>query len=435
MKDISSIPLFRLNKVSEETGLSPHLIRAWERRYGLPQPQRTPGGHRLYSRRDVETLRWLNNRIGEGMRISDAVTLWKDLVSRGLDPLREDALLAPRPVHLDLLREEWVRACLAFDEASADMIVAQALTLYEVETVLDRILRQGLREIGERWYHNQASIQQEHFASHIVARRLYSLISSLPPLVRAESIILGTPEGELHDLPLLFLAVALRRRGYRVIFLGAEVPKFRFKQVLQEVHPTAVILSAQWLAPVPALRDIAADVLMQGTRVGYLGRVFHIHSTLLEHIPGFFLGDMLTDVPNGIEALLSVSLPRYHVPLLDEAFRQAATALERIWTALVAYIKEQFRSLDVPIEDIHTAAYFTLLITRAALLLGDLDLLHQEIAWVKDLLRARNIAPTLLGHFCQTLAQGMTKLDNRNVEPVAVWFLAYADQVIQESGS
>ena len=85
----SNEPTFNLKVVIRETGLKPDTLRAWERRYGLPDPQRTDGGHRLYSRRDIEMLKWLMARQDEGVSISRAVNLWQSLEGEGKDPLQE----------------------------------------------------------------------------------------------------------------------------------------------------------------------------------------------------------------------------------------------------------------------------------------------------------------------------------------------------------
>ena len=82
-------PTFNLKVVIRETGLKPDTLRAWERRYGLPDPQRTEGGHRLYTRRDIDMLKWLMARQNEGVSISRAVSLWQGLVAEGKDPLQE----------------------------------------------------------------------------------------------------------------------------------------------------------------------------------------------------------------------------------------------------------------------------------------------------------------------------------------------------------
>src|SRR5215208_7309322 len=83
----STTPAFNLKVVLKETGLAADTLRAWERRYGLPIPQRSAGGHRLYSQRDIETIKWLLKRQAEGLSISRAVDLWNEQLASGSDPL------------------------------------------------------------------------------------------------------------------------------------------------------------------------------------------------------------------------------------------------------------------------------------------------------------------------------------------------------------
>src|SRR5512141_2385358 len=83
----STTPAFNLKVVLKETGLAADTLRAWERRYGLPVPNRTPGGHRLYSQRDIETIKWLMKRQAEGLSISRAVDMWNEQIKSGADPL------------------------------------------------------------------------------------------------------------------------------------------------------------------------------------------------------------------------------------------------------------------------------------------------------------------------------------------------------------
>src|SRR3954462_9572650 len=74
-----TVPMYNLKAVVQETGLKPDTLRAWERRYGLPDPQRRESGHRLYSQNDINMLKWLSTRQDEGMSISRAVELWRSL--------------------------------------------------------------------------------------------------------------------------------------------------------------------------------------------------------------------------------------------------------------------------------------------------------------------------------------------------------------------
>src|SRR5512134_1551923 len=91
----STTPAFNLKVVLKETGLAADTLRAWERRYGLPSPNRTAGGHRLYSQRDIETIKWLMKRQEEGLSISRAVDMWNEKIASGAGPLAEAFQAAP----------------------------------------------------------------------------------------------------------------------------------------------------------------------------------------------------------------------------------------------------------------------------------------------------------------------------------------------------
>ena len=123
-------PLYNLNVVVKKTGLKPPTIRAWEKRYGLPRPERTTGGHRQYSQRDIDTLNWLITRQEEGMSISHAVKLWRTLNNQGDDPLydpepiltkdTDQATFRQTSAVVANLRDECVYAWLSFDRVNAE---------------------------------------------------------------------------------------------------------------------------------------------------------------------------------------------------------------------------------------------------------------------------------------------------------------------------
>ena len=119
-------PRFNLKVVVQQTGLKPDTLRAWERRYGLPVPGRSRGGHRLYSQHDIDTIKWLMARQREGLSIKRAVELWQQVEAEGRDPLPVAtpiaAPAAPIPVSylagetIAQVRQQWIDACLAYDE-------------------------------------------------------------------------------------------------------------------------------------------------------------------------------------------------------------------------------------------------------------------------------------------------------------------------------
>ena len=158
-------PAYNLKAVIHETGLTPATLRAWERRYGVPKPQRSAGGHRLYSLEEIEMLKWLVARQAEGLSISQAIELWR---SQGpFPPPKVGSSLSPRVdtgsaiTMLDQLREQWIAACLAFDEPAAELALSQSLALAASEVVLTDLLQKGLAQLGEDWYAGKVSVQRD----------------------------------------------------------------------------------------------------------------------------------------------------------------------------------------------------------------------------------------------------------------------------------
>src|SRR5687768_8713278 len=118
LQNYATTPLYNTKLVVGETGVPADTFRAWERRYGLPQPQRGDGGQRLYSERDIATLRWLRDRTNEGLTISQAVAL---LETQADAPATH---LLPRST--ETLQHELVQALLRFDAPTADMLLSEA---------------------------------------------------------------------------------------------------------------------------------------------------------------------------------------------------------------------------------------------------------------------------------------------------------------------
>jgi len=193
---LSKNPAFNLKVVLQETNIAADTLRAWERRYGLPMPQRTAGGHRLYSQYDIETIKWLLARQAEGLSISRAVDLWNEHNASGVDPLAgfspsaftsvqaTPAIYISPDTNLDSLRAQWIEACMQFSEANSEQVLNQAFSMFPVESVCMEILQKGMVEIGSLWYKNGASVQQEHFASGLAMRRLDSLLSASPAPIK-----------------------------------------------------------------------------------------------------------------------------------------------------------------------------------------------------------------------------------------------------------
>jgi len=192
--------------LAQRTGVAPDTLRKWEQRYRILRPTRTAGGQRRYSERDVARVEWLTARLAEGYRISEAATLLGD------------ADVAPTRSPKDHLR-----ALLEAEPHQMGVLVDQAFALHGVETTFDEILTPLLRTIGERWEHGDISVADEHFVSMTVRFRLGHLLADSGGGVRGTAVLACAP-GETHELGLMMLAIALRRDGWKVLFLGADTP-------------------------------------------------------------------------------------------------------------------------------------------------------------------------------------------------------------------
>jgi DNA-binding transcriptional MerR regulator len=226
--------LLRIGELSKRSGVSPELLRAWERRYGLLRPTRSAGGLRLYGQDDVERVRLMRRHLDEGLAAAEAAAL-----AAGA-PLAAEAppVLAP-----DAARGELEAAFERFDEPRAQVILDGLLATTTVDTLLARIVLPYLKELGERWERGEASVAQEHFASGVLRGRLLGLARGWGLGVGPVAVLACLP-GERHDLGLIAFGLALRARGWRVAYLGSDTPIDTIEDAGRSLAPTLVVLNA-----------------------------------------------------------------------------------------------------------------------------------------------------------------------------------------------
>jgi DNA-binding transcriptional MerR regulator len=252
VQPVESETVLRIGELSKRSGVSPELLRAWERRYGLLQPTRSSGGLRLYSLEDLERVRLMRQHLAEGLAAAEAAAL----VSR---PTLGDE--AARPA----LRPASARGDLAdaldnFDEPRAQAVIDRLLAAATVDALLTDVVLPYLHELGERWQRGEVSVAQEHFASTVLRGRLLGLARGwgrgLGPLA-----LLACLPGERHELGLIAFGLALRSRGWRIAYLGSDTPLDTIDKAARVLAPALVVLNAvtdERVRPVAAqLRTLA----------------------------------------------------------------------------------------------------------------------------------------------------------------------------------
>jgi DNA-binding transcriptional MerR regulator len=420
-----TIPIYNLKAVIKKTGLSPATLRAWERRYGLIKPHRSAGGHRLYSRRDIELLKWLVARQQEGLSISQAVGMWKVQQER---TIREAAQLEshtiPSPsggAMIFELREQWLTACRAFDEAAANRILDQAFAITSPETVSIEILQKGLAQIGQEWYVGEASVQQEHFASSMASRRLDTLFNALVAPARPETILAACPPGEEHGFILLLVSYLLRRKGWDVLYLGSNVPFENLDKTITSTHPALVLSAAQTLTGAASLREMSKFIASQGIPLAFGGGIFDEIPEIVRRISGYYLGSNLAALPGMIELMVITSpgLPEVLSPSPENS--ESLGHLKIHESAILARVgtSKYLQSIDRDYVEL-ACGYLTRMI-EAALQLGDIHLLDPTTRWLKGLLSHRGVPGSLVQQFYYTYRQAVEEELGTQGKIIAGW--------------
>ncbi len=232
---LGAAPLVTIVEAARRTGVDPTTLRAWERRYGVPRPARTPSGYRLYNARDLRDIAALVSYRASGIAIRQAAFL----VARQRT-LAADGASASRVASW---RRRLERACLRFDDAAATALFAEAGAVTTRSELLEKVVFPVVATIGQGRDSGVISISQEHFASEL-ARRLVSGQEVAPGARSASGLILtGCAPGELHELGLLSVVWQLRAAGHRVVHLGANVPVAAFLSALERLRPRSAIVA------------------------------------------------------------------------------------------------------------------------------------------------------------------------------------------------
>lgn len=423
-------PTFNLKAVVQETGIKPDTLRAWERRYGLPEPDRSTGGHRLYSQRNIDTLRWLLARQEEGLSISRAVELWRQLESEAQDPLLDAAYSVTEsdrgmPVvvgeEVSALRQQWVEACVNFDERSAEQILAQGFAIFPAEVVCLEVLQRGIREIGEGWYAGEISVQQEHFASALTIRKLEAMLAATPLPLRPGRILLAGAAEEEHVIGQLLFQLLLRRKGWEVVYLGASVPLQRLEENLDLLRPQLIVLTAQQIYTAATLQQMADRLASKGIPVAYAGRIFVSTPALRARMRGYYLGDTLRQAVEKVEALMQSTLPIPEVVPVDPIYQSALAHFRSKATAIQAQVMTSTDRGDMQPSHLEIAGLNLTRSIVAALQFGDLHLLAGEMEWIRGLLHNFAISEEHLSRFMQSYSEAAHALLGAEGQPVLDW--------------
>ncbi len=253
---MSGSSAMRIGELSQRVGMTTHALRAWEKRYGLLRPTRTPGGYRVYGPADEKRVRHMLALRAQGVPAAEgAMRVLAE--ERRADLGDAVAAVAAVPATFQPL---FSRAVEHFDEAVAQAALDDLIASAGVEGAIEGGILPYLQDLGERWERGHASVAQEHFASHLIWRRL-SVWALTWGVGTGPVAVLACPPGERHDLALLAFGVVLGRQGWRIRYLGQDTPVADMAAAAAagaDVIVVAATSPGPLLRVAPELRELAA---------------------------------------------------------------------------------------------------------------------------------------------------------------------------------
>jgi len=265
--------MYTIKQAAARSGVTVELLRAWERRYRVVHPQRTPAGYRLYDDADVSRLQAVRRLLSEGWSAGNAAA-----AVREMDADEIGRLVAAPPgrvsgeatIEPEELIVAFVAAARAVDQAGMEEILDQAFAHGSFERVAEGLLMPMLTAIGDAWAAGQLEVGSEHLASQLMQRRLGMAFQAAGrPLPGDRPILVGLPAGARHELGALAFAVAARRAGLPVVFLGPDLPAGDWVAAARGVAARAAVIgvptdtdAAQAVGVVQALADGMPDLVI-----------------------------------------------------------------------------------------------------------------------------------------------------------------------------
>lgn len=234
--------LWPMGAVTRRTGIGEHTLRAWERRFGFPDPHRLESGHRRYPADQVQQLLLINAALNCGYRAGDVVPLERTELE---DLLRDCGALDPGVASeiTDSVIENTLDACRRFDRETLANALNTDASLLGIRRFLRERVVPLLEAVGSSWEQGRLEVRHEHFFSEVLEDSLRSLRAGLDPAGRGRPVVLATLPDELHGLGLHIVGLAVAATGRRVRVLGPHLPVGEIVQAADATEAAAVGLS------------------------------------------------------------------------------------------------------------------------------------------------------------------------------------------------
>ena len=271
--------MYTIRQAALRTGITIPTIRVWERRYGVVAPTRTPGGYRLYDDESIARLNAMQHLVEhEGWRPSQAAERVRMADPAELAELGAPEPKGPQPIAGDRAAEPVGAAVAAIvdgarelDVRSIEQALDEAFAAQRFEAAMDAVVFPALRAVGDAWSRDELDVAREHAASETIRRRIAHYFDAASQNAAGPTMVVGLPPGSRHELGAFAFAVAARRAGCDVVYLGADVPLEAWRRAVRDRAAAAAVIAIvrrEDVRPavevVRALRDDGAPLVAVG---------------------------------------------------------------------------------------------------------------------------------------------------------------------------
>jgi DNA-binding transcriptional MerR regulator len=244
----TDVPRHPIRVVARRTGLTPALLRAWEKRYGVVTPSRSEGGQRLYSDEDVHRLGLLHRVVEEGRAIGQVASLSIKELEELVEEDQSERVGPPLPEPLGTasalgILQRAQRAVGEMDPNELERVLTRGAMAVPVPTLIDDVLVPLLEGIGLAWRKGQLGPAHEHLASVVIRRFLEWLLNTVDVGSGAPVLVAATPARERHELGALLSAVSAAAEGWKAFYLGPDLPASEIESAASRLGAEVVALS------------------------------------------------------------------------------------------------------------------------------------------------------------------------------------------------
>lgn len=288
------MPSYSIRAVAEETGLSTHTIRAWERRYGVLSPLRTDTNRRVYGEVDVQRLKQLRRAVDSGHSIGMIALLPAEELARLIRPEAKEGKVIHGETASSYVSIA-MRALGALDASAFEAALVRASIVLGVDALVDGVIDPLMGEVGRKWAAGQLSIAQEHLASALIRTHLERTRLSIQPSRDAPMLVAATPAGQHHEIGAMTAAIVAARMDWHVTYLGPNLPAEEIADAVAGTRASAVALSLVHPKGDPMtagdLRRLR-PLLREGVVVLVGGEAVQSYAQALEEMGANLLSDM-----------------------------------------------------------------------------------------------------------------------------------------------